>query len=204
LREKTRVPYGAWSSPITAEMVARAEISLSGTWLEDGVAWWLEGRPSEAGRVVLMQSAAGQQPQDVTPSGFNVRTMVHEYGGGAYAIHDGIVYFSNFDDQRLYRQVPGEEPAPITPEVEGRRHRYADGRVTADGSLWIGVRERHEGSGGPDEVVNELVVLPIDGSAPPRTIAGGRDFYSNPRISADGRRLCFLAWNLPWMPWDGC
>ena len=203
LREKTLAPYGTWGSPITAEMVASAGTSLFGTWLADGTAWWLEGRPTEGGRVVLMQKPPGETPTDVTPPGFNVRTMAHEYGGGGYCVHDGTVYFSNFEDQRLYRQVPGEDPAPITPEIDGKRHRYADGDVTADGMIWIGVRERHEGER-PEDVVNELVALPTDGSSEPTTIAGGRDFYSNARISPDGTKLCYLAWDLPWMPWDGC
>jgi len=204
LTERIVAPYGTWSSPITAEMVARAGTSLSAPWIEDGTVWFLEGRPAEGGRVVLMRAEVDREPVDVTPSGFNVRTMVHEYGGGAYCVHEGTVFFSNFEDQRLYRQDPGDDPVAITPAVEGRRHRYADGRATADGSRWIGVRERHEGNGRPDEVVNELVVLPTDGSAEPRVIAGGRDFYAVPRISPDGTQLCFLAWDLPWMPWDGC
>ena len=140
----------------------------------------------------------------MTPPGFNVRTMVHEYGGGAYCVHDGVVFCSRFDDQRLYRIDPGTEPVPITPEVEGRRHRYADGRVTPAGDIWIGVRERHPESGHPAEVVNELVALPTDGTGEPRVVAEGRDFYSSPRISPDGTRIAFLAWDLPWMPWDGC
>jgi dipeptidyl aminopeptidase/acylaminoacyl peptidase len=203
-KQKTVAPYGSWSSPITAEMVALAGTALSAPWLVGGTAWWLEGRPSEQGRVVLMKAGPGQEPLDVAPAAFNVRTSAHEYGGGAYCIHEATAFFSNFDDQRLYRLDPGSEPVAITPPVERRRHRYADGRVTADGSLWIGVRERHEGSGRPQDVVNELVAIPTDGSAEPRTIAGGRDFYSSPRISPDGSRLSFLAWNLPWMPWDGC
>ena len=113
--------------------------------------------------------------------------MVHEYGGGAYCIHDGTVFFSNFDDQRLYRQEEGADPLAITREVNERSLRYADGRVTGDGALWIGIRERHPAIGRPAEVVNELVVLPTDGSAEPTVIASGRDFYSNPRISSDGR-----------------
>jgi dipeptidyl aminopeptidase/acylaminoacyl peptidase len=185
-------------------MVALAGISLHSPWLADGTAWWLEGRPQEGGRVVLMKAEAGGEPLEVTPAAFNLRTMVHEYGGGAYCIHEGTVFFSNFEDQRLYRQVPGAAPEPITPPLEGKRHRYADGRVTADGLLWIGVRERHEGRGLPSEVVNELVAVPTDGSAEARVIAGGRDFYAAPRISPDGRKLSFLAWDLPWMPWDGC
>jgi dipeptidyl aminopeptidase/acylaminoacyl peptidase len=154
--------------------------------------------------VVLMEAEGDAEPSDVTPAGFNLRTMAHEYGGGAYCVRDGVVFCSSFDDQRLYRVDAGADPVAITPAVEGRRHRYADGRVTADGRLWIGVRERHAESGRSTEVVNELVAIPTDGSVEPRVIADGRDFYSNPRISPDGTRLCFLAWDLPWMPWDGC
>jgi dipeptidyl aminopeptidase/acylaminoacyl peptidase len=185
-------------------MVAQAGVRLSAPWLEDGVAWWLEGRASEAGRVVLVRRDADGTTEDVVPAGFNVRTSVHEYGGGAYCIHHGVAFVSSFEDQRLYRVDPGAKPMPITPDVGDRRHRYADGRVAADGALWIGVRERHAESDSSRDVVNELVVLPTDGSSEPRVIAEGRDFYSSTRISPDGARLAFLAWNLPWMPWDGC
>jgi dipeptidyl aminopeptidase/acylaminoacyl peptidase len=204
LNERLTGPYGTWSSPITAEMVATAGRGLSAPWLESGTSWWLEGRPAEAGRVVVMRADPGSDPVDVTPEGFNVRSSVHEYGGGAYCVHREVAFFSNFDDQRLYRQDPGEAPAPISPDIPDRRHRYADGRVTSDGALWIGVRERHDEGDRPQDVVNELVALSTDGSGEPWTIAGGRDFYAAPRISPDGTRLCFLAWDLPWMPWDGC
>jgi len=184
-------------------MVARAGTLLTMPWLEGGVVWWLEGRPDEDGRVVLVKAERDGERADVVPAGFNVQTSVHEYGGGAYCIHEETAYVANFDDQRLYRVDPGRAPVAITPEVGHRRHRYADGRITPEGNLWIGVRERHRESGRVGDVVNELVAVPTDGSSEPRVIAGGRDFYSNPRISPDGSRLCFLAWNLPWMPWDG-
>jgi dipeptidyl aminopeptidase/acylaminoacyl peptidase len=129
--------------------------------------------------------------------------MVHEYGGGAHVVHDGLAFCSRFDDQRLYRIDPGGEPVPITPETDGT-HRYADGSVTPDGRLWVGVRERHGVEGAPRSTANELVAIPTDGSAEPTIVAGGRDFYAAPRISPDGRCLAFLAWDLPWMPWDGC
>ena len=150
-------------SPISAEMVAQGGVRLSAPWIESGVLWWLEGRAAEAGRSVLVRLEPGASPVDVVPEGFNVRTSVHEYGGGAYCIHDGIAYVSGFDDQRLYRVDPGGEPVPITPDVPERRHRYADGRVTPDGSLWIGVRERHAASDSASDVVNELVAVPTDG-----------------------------------------
>jgi dipeptidyl aminopeptidase/acylaminoacyl peptidase len=185
-------------------MVAQAGVRLSAPWLEDGVVWWLEGRAAENGRVVLVRRDLDGTTADMVPAGFNVRTSVHEYGGGAYCVHRGTAYVSSFEDQRLYRVDPGGEPVAITPDVGERRHRYADGRVTPDGSLWIGVRERHAESDSSKDVVNELVAVPTDGSAEPRAIVGGRDFYANPRISSDGSTLCFLAWDLPWMPWDGC
>jgi dipeptidyl aminopeptidase/acylaminoacyl peptidase len=204
ISQKTVAPYGTWASPISAHIVAEAGVRLSMPWLERGTVWWLEGRAAEGGRVVLVRLGSGGERQDVVPTDFNVRTTVHEYGGGAYCIHEGTAFVSSFDDQRLYRIDPGAEPVPITPHVEGRRHRYADGRITPDGSSWVGVRERHADSDRAADVVNELVAIPTDGSAEPRVIVGGRDFYSNPRVSPDGSKLCFLAWNLPWMPWDGC
>jgi dipeptidyl aminopeptidase/acylaminoacyl peptidase len=185
-------------------MVAEAGVRLSAPWLEHGVVWWLEGRAAERGRVVLVRRDPDGTTADVVPSDFNVRTSVHEYGGGAYCVHRGVAFCSNFDDQRLYRVEPRSAPVPITPDVPDRRHRFADGCVTPDGSLWIGVRERHAESDRAKDVVNELVAVPTDGASEPTVIAEGRDFYSNPRISADGSRLCFLAWDLPWMPWDGC
>lgn len=184
-------------------MVARTGTRFLAPTLSGGRAWWLETRPVEAGRVVLVRQEHDGARADVTPPGFSIRTMVHEYGGGAYCLHGDTVLFSNFDDQRLYRQRPGEAPVPLTPDTAGR-HRYADGRVTQNGALWIGVRERHEGDGSPTDVVNELVAVRLDEAGEPRVIAGGRDFYSCPRISPDGQSLCFLTWNLPWMPWDGC
>ena len=204
IAEKTVAPYGTWPSPISAEMVAEAGVRLTSPWIEHGVVWWLEGRAAEGGRVVLVRQDADGVAIDVVPAGFNVRTSVHEYGGGAYCVHGETAFVSNFDDQRLYRVDPGGSPIPITPDIPGRRHRYADGRVTSDGALWIGVRERHAESDSSRDVVNELVTLPTDGSAEPVTLASGRDFYSNPRISPDGKKLCFLTWDLPWMPWDGC
>lgn len=199
----TVAPYGSWSSPISASMLATAGVGLGETWLEDGVAWWIETRPSEAGRSVVVKGDPFSSPVDVTPQGFNVRTMAHEYGGGAYCVDRGVVVFSNFDDQRLWRQDPGGEPVPITREVADGGWRFADGRVTHDGRWWLGVRERHDLGPAVADVVNELVLVPLDGSEEPRTIVGGRDFYSDARISPDGTQLSYLTWSLPWMPWDG-
>jgi dipeptidyl aminopeptidase/acylaminoacyl peptidase len=198
LSERTVAPYGTWRSPISAAMLVEGGVSLSHVWLEDGAAYWLEGRPSEGGRSVIVRAAPGGSPVDVTPEGFNARTKVHEYGGGSFVVHRGVVFASNFADQRLYRHDPGQPPVPITPETDGRV-RYADGRVTADGSRLLCVRERHEG----DDVVNEIVCIPTDGSAEASIVVGGRDFFSTPRISPDGTKLAWLTWDLPYLPWDG-
>ena len=127
-------PYGTWRSPLSAEMLVASAVRLGFTWLEEGSVYWLESRPAEGGRSVVVRLDPGREPADVTPEGFNVRTKVHEYGGGSFLVHRGTVFSSNFADQRLYRQDVGAAPVPITPETDGR-HRFADGRVTADGSL---------------------------------------------------------------------
>jgi dipeptidyl aminopeptidase/acylaminoacyl peptidase len=198
----TAQPYGSWPSPITAEMLAVSAVSLSEVRLADGVAYWLEARPSEGGRLVVVKGDPFGAPTDVTPEGFNARSMVHEYGGGSYTVHRGTVYFSNKDDARLYRQEDGRALVPITADTDAT-HRFADGVITADGRWWIGVRERHDLGPAVDDVVNELVALPTDGAAAPRVLATGHDFYSSPRISPDGASLAFLSWDLPFMPWDG-
>jgi dipeptidyl aminopeptidase/acylaminoacyl peptidase len=196
-------PYGTWPSPISADMVAGTRVSLSEPRIDGDAVYWLERRPTEGGRTVVMRTVTSLGAVDVTPEGFDVRTTVHEYGGGAYLVHDGTVWFSNFSDQRLYRQEPGGQPLAITHE-SGGRERYADGRATPDGRWLVCVRERHADPDVPEDVVNELVVLPSDGSADAAPIRSGRDFYSTPRLSSDGSRLCWLEWDLPWMPWDGC
>jgi dipeptidyl aminopeptidase/acylaminoacyl peptidase len=198
LSERTIAPYGSWRSPITAAMLVEAGVRLGEVWIQDGAVYWAEGRPSEGGRSVVVRGGPGVEPTDVSPEGFNARTTVHEYGGGAFLVHDGVVFSSNFSDQRLYRQEVRHPPTPITPDTDGR-FRYADGRVTPDGSLLICVRERHE----EDGVVNELVAIPADGSGDPTLVVGGHDFFSTPRISPDGTRLAWLTWDLPFLPWDG-
>jgi dipeptidyl aminopeptidase/acylaminoacyl peptidase len=149
----------------------------------------------------VVVEAGPQGVVDVIPSTANARTRVHEYGGGAVWCHGDTVFYSEFADSRLYRvDGPRAEPRAITPEpAEPHALRYADGVVTPDGRTVICVRERHDG----DEVVNELVSLPADGSAEARVLVSGHDFFMAPRLDPAGERLAWLAWDHPQMPWDG-
>jgi dipeptidyl aminopeptidase/acylaminoacyl peptidase len=197
-------PYGSWRSPISAELVAAGGVSLDEVRVAGGAVHWIEGRPLEGGRQVVCRAVPGKPSEDLTPKGLNARTRVHEYGGGAYALDGETLFFSNFADQRLYRlDQGGGRPRPITPEPPTRAaHRYADACPTPDGRRLVCVRERHEGG----QVHNELVAVPADGAGvggQPRLLAGGRDFYASPRVSPDGRRLAWLEWDHPNMPWDG-
>ncbi|CAN5417775.1 S9 family peptidase [soil metagenome] len=199
--KKSIAPYGAWRSPIGAELLAAAGISLGAIQIDQGDLYWVEGRPLEGGRYVIVRRTPDGQIRDVTPAGYNARTMVHEYGGGAYRVNEQTIYFVNFSDQRLYRQTPDSEPRPITPEpATPRSLRYADLRTTADNRWLICVRESHQADG---VVINELVALPTDGSAEPHVLTTGYDFYAAPRISPDNRQLAWLCWQNPQMPWDG-
>ena len=192
--------YGSWRSPVSGGLVATAGVALDELVGDGDAVLWLEGRPLEGGRRVVCRCVPGAAPEDLTPPGFNVRSRVHEYGGGSYRARRGTLFFSNLADQRLYRQDPGAAPRPLTPEPPAPAAlRYADASLTPDGAWLVCVRESHRGG----EVVNELVALPADGSAAPHVLAGGRDFYAAPRLDPSGRRLAWLEWDHPRMPWDG-
>jgi dipeptidyl aminopeptidase/acylaminoacyl peptidase len=192
-------PYGSWPSPITADMVATAGVALGQAALDGDDVYWTEMRPVEGGRYVVVRRAPGGATADVTPPGYNVRTRVHEYGGGAFAVAGGAVWFSNFADQRLYRQDAGGAPRAITPEGP---YRYADAAVDTVRGLLYCVREDHADS--DIFAANTLVRVPLDGDGTAGdVIVEGHDFFSTPRLSPDGARLCWLAWDHPNMPWDG-
>ena len=190
-------PYGSWKSPITPDLMVSDKIGLDRIVLDGPDIYWIESRPSEGGRNVVVRRAADGEIGDVTPPEFNVRTRVHEYGGGAYTVDDGTVYFSNFDDQQLYRQRPGSEPEALTPPGDLR---YADHVVDRRRGRIICVREDHTSEA--SEAVNTLVGVPIDGGEV-QVLVSGADFYSTPRPSPDGSRLAWLSWDHPNMPWDG-
>lgn len=189
-------PYGSWKSPLTAALVAGAEVGLEQIRLDGNDVYWIERRPQELGRKVIVRCSADGNVTDVTPSSFNARTRVHEYGGGDYAVGEGTVVFASFTDQRLYVQSDSD-PVPITPALEMR---YADGEIDHRRELVFCVREDHSGVGEP---VNTIARVSLSGSDAAQVIVSGNDFYSSPRLSPDGARLAWLTWNHPDMPWDG-
>jgi dipeptidyl aminopeptidase/acylaminoacyl peptidase len=190
-------PYGSWKSPITTDLIVSETIGLAQVFMDGQDVYWVEMRPSEGGRSVIMHRTADGHIGDLTPPPFNARTRVHEYGGGDYTACQGTIYFSNFTDQRVYCQLPGSGPQPITPAEDMR---YADGVIDRQRNRIVCVREDHAVAG--REAVNTLVCLALDGSEQ-KVITSGNDFYSSPCLSPDGTRLAWLTWNHPNMPWDG-
>jgi dipeptidyl aminopeptidase/acylaminoacyl peptidase len=191
-------PYGSWKSPITADLIVAGSIGLGSVQLDGDDIYWIEMRPAEKGRYVVVRRTPDGQTSDVTPAPFNVRSRVHEYGGGAYTISDGEIFFCNFADQRLYRQRIGEQPQPVTPESAAAL-RYADGIIDRARNRLICVHEDHTAGG--HEPVNTIVSIDrASGSI--QTLVSGDDFYSAPRLSPDGRQLAWISWKHPNMPWD--
>jgi len=190
---KQQARCGAWTSPITAAVVAAGATPLSALVLDGDRVYWLEGRASEAGRSTLVSSAG-----ELTPAPFNVRSKVHEYGGGAYTVADGVVWFSNQPDSRLYRIEPGATPVAVT--AEDNKQRYADFVVDAPRRRLVTVREDHSAGGHYPE--NTIAAITFDGSE--TVLIDGNDFYAAPRLSPDGRQLAWLCWDHPRMPWEGC
>ncbi|HYN85240.1 MAG TPA: S9 family peptidase [Pyrinomonadaceae bacterium] len=197
-------PYGSWKSPITSDLIVGGSVALGQVALDGGDTYWVEGRPTEGGRNCVVRRAADGRTEDLTPREFNARTRVHEYGGGDYAVSNGTLYFTNFTDQRVYRQTldpssARSAPEPVTPDAALR---FADFSVDRRRGVVYAVREDHTEGGEP---LNTVVRFRADGDEEGgQVVVSGNDFYAAPRLSPDGRRLAWLAWNHPNMPWDGC
>jgi dipeptidyl aminopeptidase/acylaminoacyl peptidase len=193
-----RLPCGTWPSPLSAERVASQTVDLDEVLLDGDDVYWLETRPGEGGRAVIVRRSPQGRVRDVTPPPYSARTTVHEYGGGSYVVGGGVVVFSNFADQRLYRHRPGEPPLPLVPPGPLR---YADMVIDAARNRLLCVVEDHSRPGrDPD---NFLAAVSLVRESSPYRLVGGRDFFASPRLSPDGARLAWLAWDHPNMPWDG-
>jgi dipeptidyl aminopeptidase/acylaminoacyl peptidase len=207
-------PYGTWTSPISAADVAAMRGGPQWTGFAGGYAWWAESRPAEGGRLALCRAKPGGAPQEVLGAPWNVRNRVHEYGGRPWAVLDtpggARLVFTHWADQRWYAVDPEgtDEPVPISPDP--RRHhgvRYADPVGNAEGTeLWC-VRETVTGDR-PTDIRRDLVALPLSGQAATdaeavRVLGASHHFLTGPKLSPDGRRVAWIGWNHPAMPWDG-
>ncbi len=193
----TVAPFGSWRTPITAsDLAASGHPVGSGSFVGDEI-WWVESRPNQNGRQAVRRVASDGTPQDVLPPPWNARTRVHEYGGASWlGLPDGSLVFAEFSDQRLYRLAPGaDEPRPLTPEGP---FRYAD-PLLVGGEIWC-VREAHAEDGA---ITRDICAVALDGSPAVRSIVGGSNFVAHPRLSPDGTKLAWIAWDHPQMPWDG-
>ena len=194
-------PFGAWSSPIEIRRLTDDVRFFAETRAANGVRWWLEGRPEESGRQVLVRRDLDGTLTRLTPEGFNVRSRVHEYGGAASLVEGDLIVVSDFTTGRLQRVVQPEVLEPLTPETAWR---FADLALDASRHRLLAVREDHEPTtlARHGEAENALVVISIaDGSV--TVLAEGADFYAAPRLSPDGRQLAWLEWRHPNLPWDG-
>ncbi len=192
-------PFGLWHSPISGAVVAAGAVPLSQPILDGADAYWLAGRPAEGGRTTLLRQR-GADVLEMTPAPFNVRTRVHEYGGGAALVADGTIYFSNFTDNLVYAiDAEGAAPRALTSDS---LHRYADMVLDASRARLIGVREDHTDA--RPYPVNTLCAIGLSGGETVLAVlAQGHDFYAAPRLSPDGSQLAWLTWDHPRMPWQG-
>ena len=171
-------PCGTWNSVITSEMLVGGAVRL-GEVVSDGEdVWWAESRPDEGGRTVLVRNGTDQLDENS-----KVRTLVHEYGGGAWWVKNEVLVYSQYSDQRLYLLNKSGDPIPLTPETETEQSiRYADGRITDDEQWYVCVRELHVSS--VKEPANEIVAVPLDGSQKVKVLVSGPDFVSSPRVAS--------------------
>lgn len=189
------LPYGSWSSPINGRALAEGSATPSEPTVDEDRVYWLELSPRQKGRYGLWTFKDGKGLELVREP-FNVRTRVHEYGGGSYLVHGETIYFSNFKDQLVYRALRGQEPEALT--RAGRR--YADYVLDERANRLVGVCEDHTAGGRLP--VNTISTVGLNGASP-QTLVSGNDFYSSPRIDPAGKKLAWVTWNFPEMPWDG-
>lgn len=197
MSQRSPAPFGSWRSPITAELISQKTAYIDQVQLDAKDVYWTEVRPAEGGRFVLMRKREYDEPEEPLPAEYSVRTAVHEYGGGAFTVFQGMIFFSNFTDGRVYIKEADEPPRPITPEGN---YRYADFIYDGQRKRLICIREDHT----KDERNPENTIISISvNTAEVKTLQSGNDFYSSPKLSHDLRNLAWVTWNHPNMPWDG-
>ncbi|XP_034887482.1 dipeptidyl-peptidase 5 isoform X1 [Populus alba] len=207
-QDKITAPYGSWKSPITADVVSGASKRLGGIAVDDhGHLFWVESRPSESGRAVLVREAdkPGEEPTDITPKEFAVRTTAQEYGGGAFTISGDTVIYSNYKDQRLYKQSiksKDSSPVPLTPDYGGPVVSYADGVFDLRFNRFVTVMEDRRVSSTNSTTTIVAVGLSDKSIQEPKVLVSGNDFYAFPRIDPKGERIAWIEWGHPNMPWD--
>ncbi len=198
---KTQAPYGSWKSPIGADAIASSSLRLGQLCYDGDNLYFLEGRPQEGGRQALVVRRIDGQMEDALPSTFNVRTLVHEYGGGAFTVDNGDVFFVNYKDQRVWVKREGKEPEAITGES---KMRFADLVVDRLRERLVCVMEDHtDASKEPQNKIVSISFKTNTGAAEPEVLAEGHDFYAYPRLNPDADILSYICWQHPNMPWDG-
>ncbi len=194
-------PFGSWATPVTSELVVRSARVPGALRVDGDDLWWSESRPEEGGRTAVLRRSLDGTTTEMIEAPYNARTGVHEYGGGAWWVRDGVLWFVDWATQRLHRLEPGGAPVPLTPEpVVARGLRFADGDVSPDGTSMLVVQEKHHASGG--EATNTIVRMAAHEASEPEVVVEGPDFVSDPRWRPDGRGFCWLEWDHPEMPWD--
>ncbi|MBS0288921.1 MAG: prolyl oligopeptidase family serine peptidase [Proteobacteria bacterium] len=185
-------PFGTWDSPITAELASSANVTLQDVVLDNGAVYWSEVRPQEKGRYVILKYQNGTV-SEILPADFSARTRVHEYGGAAFTVYQGTIYFTNDADQRLYRLETNQAPIALTQPG----YRFADFKMTPFGIIAVG--ESHlENAISPDNFL--ALIDPMTGDV--TMLCKGNDFYASPALSADFKQIAWISWDHPNMPWD--
>ncbi|MFA0812929.1 prolyl oligopeptidase family serine peptidase [Microbulbifer epialgicus] len=195
-------PYGSWKSAINAELLVEGSVRLAEASLVDGRYYWIESRPAEKGRNVLVQHCPKNGQKDLTPAPLNVRSKAHEYGGGSYLVEGNTLYFVLAEDQRIYRLKLGSSlPEAITPEGNSR---YADMVLDVKRNRLICVEEEDSGHDQGVEARARIIAINLENplAAAPTVLVEGADFYSNPALNTDCSKLSFLRWHHPNLPWD--
>ncbi len=203
----TTAPYGSWKSPITSDLVTAGSLRLDSIVVDGTDVYWLESRAAEQGRSVIMRCDQEGGIVQLTPTNFSVRNRVHEYGGAAYTVQDGQIFFCNDTDQCIYQHFPGQAVRLASPVVsnpqqkQAKLRRYADLVIDTKRQRLICVHEDHRSIG--MEAFNAIVSINLHDAQDLVILASGSDFYAHPRLSPNGEQLSWISWNHPHMPWDG-